>query len=177
MVYKPKISKTENDKKENKSILFLENLFIDAPIQTRLSSNDKTANIDGYIELLDSEGRIIGKIAIQSKTVSKKYQGKNTFPCPTSLFGYAQNTTDIVFLIAVDHSRKVALWKYISRSLLQQNTEKDEQGNITLHFDDYEQLNESNLEDTIGRWQTILKAEIELFCAIPNLCQENEGLR
>ena len=99
--------------KEKRSVLFIENLLVDKA-NTDISTEDKKANIDGYIELLSSDKRIVGKITVQVKTVPSKYEGKNSYPCPTSLFAYAESTTDVVYLLAVDHSQSKVLFKHIS---------------------------------------------------------------
>ena len=52
MCFKPQISLTSNTVKEISSIHFIEELLI-GKVNLLLSSNDKTPNIDGYIELLD----------------------------------------------------------------------------------------------------------------------------
>lgn len=176
-IFKPNISKSPNVKREEKSILFLENIFVESRVKTHLSKNDKTANIDGYLELLDEEMRFIGKMAVQVKTVPKKYQGKNKSPCPTSLFGFAESTAEDVFIIAVDHSRKIALWKHISRSLIQDNADKGKQKSIIVSFERSEELFDNNLEDTISRLMHIVRTDVKLFDSIPQLLTENEDLR
>ena len=60
MCFKPQISLTSNTVKEISSIHFIEELLI-GKVNLLLSSNDKTPNIDGYIELLDETNRICGK--------------------------------------------------------------------------------------------------------------------
>lgn len=177
MTFLPKISKTENDIKEEESILFLQNLFVRSNIKTRLTINEKTPDIDGYLEVLDTDGRMTGKIAIQSKTVPEKYYGKNKFACPTSLFGYATHTTDTVFLIAYDPSRDIALWKHISRQLISLNQDKTDQETIVLNFDETEELCQDNRDDVIQRWSDLIKREVELFGNIDHICDENEELR
>lgn len=145
MCFKPQISLTSNTVKEISSIHFIEELLI-GKVNLLLSSNDKTPNIDGYIELLDETNRICGKIAVQVKTVNGSDEGKKKFPCPTSLFGYADNTTDIVFLFAVDHANKWVLCKHISRSLIKQYSAKSSQDSVTIHFSDEEVITSSNVE-------------------------------
>ena len=82
MAFKAQVSLTDNSIKEKRSVLFIENLLVDKA-NTDISTEDKKANIDGYIELLSSDKRIVGKITVQVKTVPSKYEGKNSYPCPT----------------------------------------------------------------------------------------------
>ncbi|MDH6312663.1 hypothetical protein M2137_001438 [Parabacteroides sp. PFB2-10] len=177
MSYKAKISKTANGVKEKKSVLFIEYLLVDAPAKTKIETEDTNANIDGYIELLDEDGYPKGKVTIQVKTVNKVDENKNRFPCPTSLFAHAEVTTDIVLLIAVDHSQNVALWKYISRSLLEENRSKEEQETITLHFGNEEKLSSSTLSTTLQTWRSISQREVKINQDASYLSAENEKLR
>lgn len=68
MAFKAQVSLTDNSIKEKRSVLFIENLLVDKA-NTDISTEDKKANIDGYIELLSSDKRIVGKITVQVKTV------------------------------------------------------------------------------------------------------------
>lgn len=177
MTYKAKVSKTANGIKEKKSVLFIENLLVDASAKTQIETEDTGANIDGYIELLDEEYQIKGKVTVQVKTVSKSDENKNRYPCPTSLFAYAEATTDIVMLIAVDHSQNVALWKFISRPLLEQHRNKENQETITLHFSDNEKLSASSLNETLASWRSISQREVKINRESTALGDENEKLR
>ena len=60
MAFKAQVSLTDNSIKEKRSVLFIENLLVDKA-NTDISTEDKKANIDGYIELLSSDKRIVGK--------------------------------------------------------------------------------------------------------------------
>ena len=71
MAFKAQVSLTDNSIKEKRSVLFIENLLVDKA-NTDISTEDKKANIDGYIELLSSDKRIVGKITVQVKTVPSK---------------------------------------------------------------------------------------------------------
>lgn len=63
MAFKAQVSLTDNSIKEKRSVLFIENLLVDKA-NTDISTEDKKANIDGYIELLSSDKRIVGKITV-----------------------------------------------------------------------------------------------------------------
>lgn len=83
MVYKPHKSLSESDIREEASVDFVRSLLGDCGVKTALTKGDKGANIDGYIELLDSENRINGKITAQVKTVPPSNEGKYVYDCPT----------------------------------------------------------------------------------------------
>lgn len=177
MAFIPNKSKTEADEREEKSVDFIRALLAGYGVKTELKKGDKGANIDGYIELLDSEYRINGKITAQVKTVSPSDEGKFTYDCPTSLFGYASRTTEIVLLMAVDHRHQTVLWKYISRDLIEANASKEHQKTISLSFSDEERMTSGNVQETIDRWHKIFGRQLKLYNRAPILERENERLR
>lgn len=130
MAFTPKISLTDSDIREDDSISFVENTLKGHGVKTQLVKGDKGANIDGFIELLDTENRMTGKVTVQVKTVPPSKEGMFEFACPTSLFAYAERTTEVVLLLAVDHKNQVALWKHISRELIDDNRAKE--GHYTM---------------------------------------------
>lgn len=177
MAFKPKKSYTESDAREQQSIDFINGLLKGTSAYPELRYGEKGANIDGYIQLLDENKCIDGKLTVQVKTVSPCNEGRNEFPCPTSLFAYAERTTDVVFLMAVDHSQKVVLWKYISRPLINESRHKEEQETITLHFDDTERLTTANVTETIIKWNSLFLQQRDLIANAEDVKDENEKLR
>lgn len=177
MAFKPKKSYTESDAREQQSIDIINGLLKGTSAYPELKYGEKGANIDGYIQLLDENRCIDGKLTVQVKTVSPCNEGRNEFPCPTSLFAYAERTTDVVFLMAVDHSQKVVLWKYISRPLINENRHKEEQETITLHFDDTEKLTTENVTETIIKWSSLFLQQRDLIANAEDVKDENEKLR
>ncbi|MCR5455642.1 MAG: hypothetical protein K6F33_11705 [Bacteroidales bacterium] len=177
MAFKPKQTYTGNDQREQQSVDFINGLLKGTHAYPELKYGEKGANIDGYIHLLDEERCIDGKMTVQVKTVSPCNEEKNVFPCPTSLFGYAERTNDDVFLLAVDHLQQVVLWKYISRQLIKANQHKQDQETITLHFNDNEKLTKDNIQETINKWKSICNFHKKLIDNIENINEENEKLR
>lgn len=90
MVYKRNKSLSDSDIREEESVDFIRDLLKGHGVKPALKKGDKEANIDGYIELLDEENRINGKITAQVKTVPPSLEGQFLYDCPTSLFGYAE---------------------------------------------------------------------------------------
>ena len=68
MAFKPKISLTETDIREEDSISFVESTLKGHGVKTQLVKGDKGANIDGFIELLDSENRMTGKVTSENRS-------------------------------------------------------------------------------------------------------------
>lgn len=177
MTFKPNKSLSDKDIREEASVDFIRNLLKGYGVKPSLKKGDKEANIDGYIELLDEENRINGKITAQVKTVPPSLEGQNLFDCPTSLFGYAEQTTEVVLIMAVDHKNKIVLWKYISRELIEANSKKENQDTIRLHFDTDGQMTDANVEETIKVWRNLTRKQLKLYNEASALIKENEDLR
>lgn len=177
MAYLAKISQTSNDEKEKESVMFIEQLLRGHHVHTDIKQGEKGANTDGCVELLDENNRINGKITVQVKTVNKRDEGKYKFPCPTSLFAYADCNTETVMLLAVDHHEKVVLWKQISIQLLEDNRDKENQETITLSFSEEERMFENNVEETIRKWRNLAESNINIFKSSFANKKENEELR
>lgn len=177
MAFQPNKSFSESDERELNSVKFIEDLLHGTTAFARIKKGDKEANVDGIIELLDADNCINGKITVQVKTVKPTLEGMDKFPCPTSLFAYAQRTTDVVFLLAVDHKQKVVLWKYISLGLVESFADKDNNETITLHFDKTEKLSKNNVVETIESWNSLFLRERDLYHHAESNENENERLR
>lgn len=177
MAYLAKISQTSNDEKEKESVRFIEQLLRGHHVHTDIKQGEKGANTDGCVELLDENNRINGKITVQVKTVNKRDEGKYKFPCPTSLFAYADCNAETVVLLAVDHRERIVLWKHISIQLLDENREKENQETITLSFSEEERMSENNVEDTIQKWRNLAGSNVKTFKSSYANQKENEELR
>lgn len=177
MSYKLQLSQTNNDVSEEKSVLFIKNLLVGNGAAVRIGTLEKTPNIDGYIEPLDKRGIMLGRITVQVKTVESEDEGKYRFSCPTSLFAYADVTAEVVVLLAVDHSNKTVLWKHISRQLLEENRDREQQKTITLHFSNTERLTHDNIEETLEQWKLLSQNAVNTLVNAPIISQENEELR
>ena len=176
MSFKAKVSIDSNGVKEERSVLFIQTLLL-GRTKNNIDKGTTQSNIDGYIELLDSSNRINGKITVQVKTVSQKDEGHNRFPCPTSLFAYAETTTDNVFLLAVDHSQDKVLYKHISPKLLDENRDKEQQETITLHFKPNEELRKDNIEVVLKDWLSICSSRVYCLTHGEAILEENSELK
>jgi hypothetical protein len=177
MSFLAKISQTAQGIKEKKSVHFIERLLEDYQVHDKIEIENTGANIDGFIELLDKDGRIKGTVTVQVKTVNKADEGKFRFPCPASLFAYAEVNSVVVLLLAVDHSKEIVLWKHISRQLLEDNRDKEQQETITLHFTETERLSQDNVEETLKHWKLLSQNSVNTLVNAPIISKENEELR
>lgn len=172
MSFKPKISLSDSDIREDESISFIENTLKGHGVKTQIDKRDKGANIDGYIELLDSQNRLTGKVTVQVKTVPPVKEGMYEFACPTSLFAYAERTAEVVLLLAVDHKSQIVLWKHINTDLIESNRSKEDQGHITLHFGIDETISSANVDQVIKTWRQIVDEQVKRYVSAPSFQQE-----
>lgn len=178
MAFKLKQSIGKNDEREQMSVDFIKGLLRGNYTNPQISVGEKGANTDGYIELLDQERQIVGKLTVQVKTVPPSLQGKHKYACPTSLFAYAENfPNEVVMLLAVDHSEEAVLWKYISRPLIEGNRNKENQETITLHFEDNEIMTASNVGEVLKQWNRLFINICALVLGNEEVAKENEQLR
>lgn len=175
--FKPNKSKIISQTIEESSVRCLEDILNQSnQLKTYFSVNDKTANIDGYIELLENSC-IAGKITVQIKPLSKKFYKNPKFDCPTSLFGYAENCpTELVFLIVVNRHDKTAYFKNISPDLIQKNINKNKQDTIRVSFSENEKIISQDVNRTVTEWKNLYGKLSKLILENSKINQENETL-
>ena len=104
---------TPNKKKERSAITIVRSILGDEHVDYHLGENDKTADIDGYIAIADSDSCFEAKIEVQIKTLPKKYYDKPAFDCPTTLLGYAEISVVPVILMVGDAKRDIVWCKHL----------------------------------------------------------------
>lgn len=102
----------------------------------RLKADDKTINIDGYIDALNNLGQPVGVLEVQVKSLPNGQMKKS---CPTSLVHYAENNALPVLFICMDRNARVGYWTQVSKELQGYN---EDQATFTITFD------ESNIIDS-----------------------------
>jgi hypothetical protein len=174
--FKPKQSTYESQESEELSVDCLNSIFRESvKVKSDFSTNDKTANVDGNIELL-KDRRIVGKIVVQIKTLPKCDYSNPKFKCPTSLLGYAKEcANEIVFLVVVNNADCIAYWKYIDATLIDSHKSKVNQQTITLKFSDAEKLDKQNIHEVIEVWNKIFVKKKNLI--IDSERNEKENLK
>lgn len=129
---------SNSDTAEIEAINTLRSLLDPRRVKADLRERDKFPNSDGYLELVDDQGRPCGKIEVQIKKIRS---ASLSLVCPGSLVGYTIVTTLPVVLIGVDPTRHRAYWAHVSRFM---PGYKADQHTFTLHFTD------SDFIDTTG---------------------------
>lgn len=159
---KPKASLTENDRKDNESVLNIENLLVRQNANPSIHSHDREANIDGYIELLKGE-LPSGKITVQVKTFNPHYHGRGSYPIPEYIVGYADSMmNELVVLILSDYDNERFFWKVIDKEYIQMFLQSGCKTK-TYHFKDEEIANKDNISDTLRKWQQLYNQKTAVF--------------
>lgn len=116
----PKKSSWQSEKLDEESVLLIRNILIKQQVKTRIEEGGTTPNIDGYIELLDIENRIIGKLTVQVKHLTESVVGSNTYyDIPQSILAYAERIKgEVVIFMTCDTDREIVYWKYIDEDFI-----------------------------------------------------------
>lgn len=109
----PSHSKTSFTDKH--SISLIENILTShGRVMPQLYSNDKWPNIDGFLEVQDSDGILVGRLFVQAKTLPPNH--KNKFRCPISFFSSCE--IDPTLLFGVDDQNKKVYWCYFDSKII-----------------------------------------------------------
>jgi hypothetical protein len=117
------------DTAENLAIQIVEQLLDINRVKADIRRRDKVPNSDGYLELVDSEGRPIGKLELQ---VRKMKDDSTSATCGADLIAYSQRITSPFIYVGVDVNNKRAYWRHISSPMVEL---KEGNQSCTLRFD------------------------------------------
>lgn len=136
-------------------------------IAHNVECHDKSANTDGYIELVDDEERPVGKLIVQAKTYKSKYIGQNKAEIPAYFVAYAQRMrNEVCIFFSVDADENKIYWKYISDEYIRQfQIEGDNECHV-YHFPEDEIVSKENNRETIDRWKQLFDEKIASFSQI-----------
>ena len=156
-------SKYDADDRDADAILCLRNIFNHT--DTKLDEKtDKFPNIDGYIELLNSEGLISGKVTIQVKCYPKANRNLSKYSIPAYILGYAERMKgEIVLFITADLDEKKIYWKYLDSDYILECVKKGIQGEYIYHFKDVEIITSDNVTETIEKWKELYDEKMSLI--------------
>lgn len=127
--------------RDGEAVSFVENVAFNSKlIEPELHAGDNYPNIDGYLTLLDSEGRPIGKIQAQVKTLQKiGPSGKISHHLKDPFLSYCKDPQQMpIIFVGVDLENDVAYWVEMRKSLVDQM-----QGN-TIHLDPNQTISKEN---------------------------------
>lgn len=152
----PNKSSWLSDKLDEESILLIRNILVKQQVKARIEEGGTTPNIDGYIELLDNEERIIGKLTVQVKHLPKLTNNVNvSYSIPQSLLAYAERIKgEVVVFMTCDTDNGIVYWKYIDEDFIRKckNKRDDIQETYVYHFASQENLTKKNAREVILEW-------------------------
>ncbi|MBC2593532.1 hypothetical protein H5P28_04580 [Ruficoccus amylovorans] len=118
---------------------------VKADIRTR----DKYPNVDGTLEIVDSERKPEGKFDVQ---IRKASAGCSSYNCPISLYAYSKVSSLPLLLIAVDTANKKVMWRHIFGGMPEY---RDGQQSFTVKFTADDEIGRS--EAYLNRWRLIVR--------------------
>lgn len=172
------IYQTNNDLAENTSVLWLELLFNREDIATNFEKRDKKPDIDGSFTILNNR-RFDARLEAQIKTYNlKKSRGQAKYSCDTKFIYYAlKNRISCIILFVVDNSTNKAYWKYLSQKFIDSLNLKDEQKEVTIHFNDNEYVSYDNIEECLAIWKSHFNIKNNaIFIEDDNIEKSNEKI-
>ena len=160
--FKPRKVTDPNDRLDEDGNWCIRGLFRHTQaIAHKVECHDKSANTDGYIELVDDEERPIGKLVVQAKTYKSKYEGLNRAEIPAYFVAYAMRMrNEVCIFFSVDANENKIYWKYISDDYIRQFNNEGDNEIHTYEFYDDEIVTSKNVATTIDRWKQIFNDKI-----------------
>ena len=160
--FKPRKVTDPNDRLDEDGNWCIRGLFRHTQaIAHKVECHDKSANTDGYIELVDDEERPVGKLVVQAKTYKSKYEGQNKAEIPAYFVAYAMRMrNEVCIFFSVDANENKIYWKYISDDYIRHFNNDGDNIIHTYEFCDDEIVTNKNVATTIDRWKQIFNDKI-----------------
>lgn len=163
--FNPKQVTDSNDRLDEDANYCIRGLFRRTrAITHKVECHDKSANTDGYIELVDEKERPVAKITVQAKSYKAKNKGLDKAPIPAYFVAYAnQIRNEVCVFLSVDADANKIYWKYISDEYIKDFREQGDNASHIYHFSDDEVITQENINDVIERWKQIFDDKITLL--------------
>jgi len=171
MTAKP-ASHSKNSFTDKQSISLIENILSKhGRVMPNLSSIDKWPNIDGRVEMQDEQGRLVGPLTVQVKTLPDNHNLK--FSCPVSFLSYCE--IEPCLLLGVDNSNEKVYWKYFDSTITKTIDFKNNQ-HKTLYFDAKHYF-DKNEKSYLDAWTAIIENNRRRQNGYDELSEAYEKLR
>ena len=162
----PNINVAESAKHDRRSIWFLEGILTDELVDcSQLQAGGTLSNIDGYLEILDENGRAREKITVQVKHLTySERNGKVFYDIPQSIYAYAErHKGELVFFIACDYAARKFYWRNIDTAAVEEFKNKSDhiQTKSRYYFQEREKCSEDNIRETIELWRRLYNQKME----------------
>lgn len=154
-----KKSTSKSDALDEESVHLLRNLFFGKGVKERLEIGGTLPMIDGYLELLNSDGIMEAKLTVQVKHLTHSpVDSVAYYDIPNSIFAYAHlNKGEVVIFIACDPNNETFYWRYIDIKSIQEfiDLPQVDQQTKRYYFTQSQVCNKTNLFDTLSSWRRI----------------------
>ena len=162
----PKINVTEAAKLDRRSIQFLKNIFPDDLIDCeQLQTGGTLPNIDGYLDILCSDGTAREKIVVQVKHLTyPEINGDVYYDIPQSIYAYAErHKGEVVIFIACDDVNNKFYWRNIDAASIEEFKSKSNhiQNTARYYFQEKEKCSYINVKETIEFWRELYNKKME----------------
>jgi hypothetical protein len=117
-------------------------------VMSQINSNDKWPNIDGFLEVQDSNRNLVGRLFVQAKTLPPNHKSPKSF--------FRNCDIDPTLLFGVDDQNKKVYWRYFDSQIIKNIDFKNNEYYKTITFDSNKFFDE-NTSDYIGEWEKIIK--------------------
>lgn len=159
-----KKSTSKSDALDEESVHLLRNLFFGKGVKERLEIGGTLPMIDGYIELLNSDGIMEAKLTVQVKHLTHSpVDSVAYYDIPNSIFAYAHlNKGEVVVFIACDPNNETFYWRYIDVKSIQEFIDLPQVNQQTkrYYFTQSQVCNKTNLFDTLSSWRRIFEQKM-----------------
>ena len=156
------------------------------------SINDKTPNLDGWLDLCDQSAKISQKavpqhrFSVQIKTLNHDYQNTNKqknqeqqykYKCDTKVLNtvLTNTTLDPVLLFLVDWKNERIFWKHLSMEFCFSSLDSNEKKTFTLYFSECDKIDFSTSIWFDKLIQIRMKHKAELSNGMANLFMVSTG--
>lgn len=147
---------SSTDTAESRSLTVFRQLLNEARVKAELQERDKRPNIDGYLDIVDNDGRSIGQLDVQIKTLSGRNLKARSFPCDLGFLGYCvQGASRQVLLIGVDTVGVRVYWVHLSHEVISNLRKKKSSVSIAIKFPTDNTIGAD--ESYIKSWESIVK--------------------
>lgn len=168
---------SHTDHSETRAISCLNDLLAHPEIKAHISQRDKAPNIDGFIELVDSSLRPLGKIEVQVKYLSAQDRRRKGYSCKLSFLHYCLKAPLPVVLIGVVPEERQAFWCEVSRTAARAALDHaGDKRKVTVRFSD-ENIISPGTQNHIEMWRHIVEEHSHKLLVYDSYRAEIERLR
>jgi hypothetical protein len=139
------------DTPENDAVDTLE-YILDSKAKSNIDTRDKYPNHDGNIELVDDDGKPVGRFTVQVKKLPERNDTpKRQFEIKT--LNYSKCIAEPFILVIVDTGDDVAYWRHIPPRFVEEEGIEDQKTRV-IHFPEENSIRESD-SDYLDEWGRI----------------------